>query len=170
MKNFTKVNGTKKQIFNALIILLDQKSPEDITISDICKEAEIVRMSFYRHFNSKEDVILYFFAQEITEFIEYAKSNNVSEPRDILSLRFEIIKNSAYTPILTKFDCIDKICVCIRTKFNEILNFDKPKDEYLWDYITGGIDSVTKKWIDDDMSLSIDEVAEKTYKFFYFSF
>lgn len=57
---------TKKKIIEAVKQLLEQKSPEEISIEEITKKACIAKGSFYTHFKRKEDVIL-----EI-DFQEYA--------------------------------------------------------------------------------------------------
>lgn len=44
-------------ITEALFKLLNNKSYDDITVTDICKEAGYTRMSFYRNFTSKEDIL-----------------------------------------------------------------------------------------------------------------
>lgn len=44
---------------DALLKLLNEKPMEEITISEITDTADVARVTFYRHFNSKED-LLYF--------------------------------------------------------------------------------------------------------------
>ena len=44
-------------ISDALICLMRQKHFSRITVTEICREADIGRKTFYRHFELKEDVI-----------------------------------------------------------------------------------------------------------------
>ena len=53
-----KQNLTKKYIFEAYKSLLTTKKYEDISVCDICKRAGVSRMSFYRNFESKEDLTI----------------------------------------------------------------------------------------------------------------
>ena len=46
-----------KHINEALLGLLKEKSLNEISISEICETAGVGRMSFYRNYESKEDVI-----------------------------------------------------------------------------------------------------------------
>ncbi len=46
-----------KHITDSLLNLLEKKEIEDITISELCDNAGIGRVSFYRNFNSKEDIL-----------------------------------------------------------------------------------------------------------------
>ena len=47
----------KKQITKALIDLMKKKKIADISISEICDKAQVGRASFYRNYDSKEEVI-----------------------------------------------------------------------------------------------------------------
>ena len=46
-----------EHINEALLGLLKEKSLNEISISEICETAGVGRMSFYRNYESKEDVI-----------------------------------------------------------------------------------------------------------------
>ena len=48
---------TKNHITNALIDLLYHKNYSDINISEIVKKAQVSRNSFYRNYNTKEDIL-----------------------------------------------------------------------------------------------------------------
>ena len=47
-------------IFEALMLLLDQKKYEDITISELAEKAGVSRMTYYRTYENKEDVVIQF--------------------------------------------------------------------------------------------------------------
>ena len=46
-----------EHIIDALLKLLREKPIKEISISELCKQAGIGRASFYRNFNSKEDIL-----------------------------------------------------------------------------------------------------------------
>lgn len=48
----------KESITQALLILMESKDFQKITITDIVNKAGVVRMSFYRNYTRKEDVLL----------------------------------------------------------------------------------------------------------------
>ena len=52
-----RITKTRKAIQNAYLNLLKQKGTEKITISDIAREADIDRKTFYLHYDSTEDII-----------------------------------------------------------------------------------------------------------------
>ena len=46
-----------RHITKSLLALLENKTIDDISISELCDNAGIGRASFYRNFNSKEDIL-----------------------------------------------------------------------------------------------------------------
>lgn len=50
---------SKKWLCDALIMLMKNNSFQDITITQICQEADLSRRTFYRLFSSKESLIVY---------------------------------------------------------------------------------------------------------------
>ena len=57
MDNIAKNNYVKSQITNALIDILKAKELRDISISEVTNTAEVSRISFYRNYSEKEDVL-----------------------------------------------------------------------------------------------------------------
>ena len=47
----------KKNITEALFALMDKKDFSKITVTDIIEEAKVARASFYRNYESKEDLL-----------------------------------------------------------------------------------------------------------------
>lgn len=50
---------SQKLISDALLRLLEEKAFSDISVSDLCREAQVSRQTFYSLFGTKENVILY---------------------------------------------------------------------------------------------------------------
>ena len=57
MNNEQKNTYVKEQITKTLLLLLETKNINDISISELTNTAEIGRVSFYRNYKSKEDVL-----------------------------------------------------------------------------------------------------------------
>ena len=49
--------ATKQKIFSCAVSLFAQKSYENVTVQDICSEAEVSVGAFYHHFKSKENIL-----------------------------------------------------------------------------------------------------------------
>lgn len=63
----------KSFIAESLLLLLEQKPFEDITVSEIVQKAGVNRSTYYRHFEKKEDVILYFLDSLSGDILEWDK-------------------------------------------------------------------------------------------------
>ena len=62
----------KESLTEALFILMRKKPFEEITITEISKLAGVSRISFYRNFDSKEDILVkYLFEKSMDAFSKY---------------------------------------------------------------------------------------------------
>lgn len=68
----------KSGITMALFSLMHQKSFSDITISEIIRTAGVARVSFYRNYDSKEDVLLTLIEDILEEFRSTIDSNETN--------------------------------------------------------------------------------------------
>lgn len=50
-------NNTKKRIRESALRLFDERSFEEVTINEICKESGITKHTFYYYFKSKDDLL-----------------------------------------------------------------------------------------------------------------
>ena len=64
-----RITKTRKSIQNAYLNLLRQKGTEKITISDIAREADIDRKTFYLHYDSPEDIIREYAEEKTRELL-----------------------------------------------------------------------------------------------------
>ena len=53
-----QVQRTKSWIFDSLMLLMDEKPYDGITVSDIADKAGVARPTFYRNFDDKDEVVL----------------------------------------------------------------------------------------------------------------
>jgi AcrR family transcriptional regulator len=62
-KEDPRVVRTKRDLSDALVELLEEKSFGEIAVKDICDRALISKNTFYNNFDSKEDLLAYCFGQ-----------------------------------------------------------------------------------------------------------
>ena len=68
MDNTEKNSYVKKQITDALLNLLQEKELKDISISEITSTAQVSRISFYRNYSYKEDIIKEYISLTLNEW------------------------------------------------------------------------------------------------------
>lgn len=67
----------KECVVSALLKLIYEKPLSSITISELCKLAGVSRMTFYRNYESKEDI----FKKQLAELFQKYKDDGFRKPR-----------------------------------------------------------------------------------------
>lgn len=161
--NNAEINAiTKEAIEQALIFLLNEKSFKDITITEIAKKAGVSRTAYYRNYKSKEDILSTCLKTIMTNtsnaLLEYNVLENAKETWVALLQKvkenykeYKLLLSAGYKNII-----IDE--------FNKSMNDNISKKQfelyYSNLYWAGAISSVVLEWIEDDMNISIEQVAE----------
>ena len=80
-----QVERTKSWIFDALMLLIDEKPYEKITVSDIAGKAGVARPTFYRNFDGKDEVILQYLSNSFKpELLSTEKAGKEGKPNNIV--------------------------------------------------------------------------------------
>lgn len=84
MNNAEKNSYVKKQITNAILILLKEKEFSDISVSEITTTAQVSRISFYRNYKDKESIIKEYISLTLNEWNEKHPKSSEHTEDDIL--------------------------------------------------------------------------------------
>lgn len=160
-----QMGESKELITQALIRLLNDKPLTSISMTEIANEADVVRMTLYRHFKSKEDIILHIVETKIDDLMKEMDNTSELKMYNLLLFRFRILKGSPFTNMLYECNQLDKLLSIIRTHVmnNQQLFSHANYDPFLLDFFIGGIDKVTEMWIDEGMQTPPDEMAKRVY-------
>ena len=154
----------KESLQQALILLMDKKPFDAITITELCRKAGVSRMAFYGNYNSKENLL----KKVVLESVERLLDRIGSPFRETTNL-------SWYEEM---FNSIKEDEFCLRTIFrsgfkheyllilNELVLHDpsvSPENKYLRIIWTGGVANVIISWIEEGLK----EPPEKMAKFCY---
>ena len=93
MNNEQKNTYVKKQITATLIDLLKKKSLPEISISELTDKAGIGRVSFYRNYQSKEDILKEESNRLIKEWGKLYESNPESAPETLFPSLFDFYRD-----------------------------------------------------------------------------
>lgn len=161
---------SKTWIVNALLQLMIEKSFKDITVKEISERADLVRRTFYRNFNSKEEILHYYSEQLINEYMELLKIENELSLYNVSRVYFEFwSQHIDFLRVLKE----NNLLVFLLNKYDEylpmlhkILRSEHLKDypeEYAEYYVTfnaGGFWNVLLKWISEDPVKDPSKMAE----------
>ena len=144
---------SQKLISDALLKLLEDTPFSDISISDICREAQVSRQTFYSLFGTKENVIIYelgknccFLPEKSSTFCRSAVFHGFCEGYS----RY-IIENQHIISLLVKNDMIHFLYDVQYRSLMECEHFISDiSDEsrvFIVDFIASGMNSIAKNYI-----------------------
>ncbi len=148
-------------ITEALLILLRDKEYKDISITEICKKAGVTRMSFYRNFESKED-ILFKKVRNVTD--SFVKESDISYKSDTVS--------SYFVKLFTHMQQQKELCAAlnkagliymVKDEFDRVFlnTYKNDYDEYKSLFLAGGIYNVFLFWLINDCRDDPETLAQR---------
>ena len=159
---------SKIWLTEALFYLLKTKSFSKITINDIAKKAGVSRLTFYRNFNSKEDILQQRFDTLFDNFYNDITKNNITSVRDTILLVFSYwYKNQEYLKILIDNKLEKNIYTNFNTYILRIFNKLNIAEFYSPEHITfisGGLFFSMINWIESDCQQSPKEITNSIIK------
>lgn len=173
MKENIQVARSKEWITNALIKLLKKNPFRKISIEDITKEAGVTRPTFYRNFESKEDVLINQ-GRKIYEKLMLDLELNLKEGRDTFSSIKKIVLVFNDYADLFKILLENKQEYLIMQSFEvEISNILKiifgleKEDRYKIKFYEGALFSIAVEWLKNSQKESVEELSGIIYNLFY---
>ena len=155
-------NLTKLYIYKALIKLLGKKQYDKITVCEITKTAGVSRMSFYRNFESKEDLIFKGINDIVKSVNNKIKQHEVINTYTITKEFFEIFKN--FKSIFPSFDnsSITKTMldtIIKRMRENVPVDYMNKTSKYIPIFYFGAISTTMIDWLKSGANETPDEMA-----------
>lgn len=74
--NNPSVIRSQQWLYNSLLMLMKEKPFDSITIGEITKNADLDRTTFYRNFDSKEDILNVGISKIKNKYIDVLKKHN----------------------------------------------------------------------------------------------
>ena len=168
-----RIRKTRQSIQQALIRLAYERDTTSVTVTDVCKSADINRSTFYAHFYDIQDVVesieqetvdRIFDLCETTDFCAlmqdpYPVLRRISEELGQSPEKMEFVRRSSKAP-----GFIEKLKAAFRTRL--IKDYEtrtgKPIPERLCvaiGFYTSGVTDVYAGWIKSESKLSLDELC-----------
>ncbi len=166
---------TQKAISDAFLALIKEFPYEEISVTSLCRRADVVRKTFYNNFQSKDDVVRYLINDIFHEMESMVDLRHMSVQKILLiSFRF-IMQNRDdlllfYNRGLIRF-AYKSISAYI-TKDHILTKLDEKKiDSRAYKYIAAQISavliSVIETWIENGFEEPIEFMAELTEALMY---
>lgn len=180
-KTESKYFFTAQLMKEALLLLLEKKDIEYITVKEICEKAGVNRSTFYLHYDSIDDLF-----EEVIDMLnnEFRNSFAVKDIRNILKdgtkdeLMFikeefivpylEFVKRNKRTlkmirnrTLLFKKDKVYKN-MCEELFYPILSKFGVPVEEqpFILEFFTRGTAGIIYKWLEKDCEMEISKIVE----------
>lgn len=176
-KDDRRVRYTKMVLKESFIKLLEKKDISQITIKEICEDADINRATFYAHYSDQydllrkiEDELLHNISSHLSEFDERYINMEAVLPAEKI---FEYLKENARLCKLLlsergDFGFQKKVMMLVYDKIITELTVNnkisKEDAEYVYSFTITGCVGIVQKWLDDDMKKSSHFMAETVVK------
>ena len=176
MKNHeSKYYNTALLMNEALLILLEKKEYEFITVKEICEKAGVNRSTFYLHYETIDDLLEETITMTHNKF-QKAFNNKTINPRILAKEDLFFIKEEELTTYLNfvkeqkrlyklmfKYSYLFKGEAMLKVFYDEIFEIvldkygvSKQERDYVFTYYTSGVVAVIQKWINNDC---IDDIS-----------
>ena len=185
-KSESKYFNTAKKMDKALISLLEKKSFEYITVSEICKMAEVNRSTFYLHYENTVDLLnetARFLLDDFMSYFNTDAKNITNKFKESPLDELNFISNEYLQPYLTyikdnKSVFLTVLLHSVPFGFNEIFqnlyenifnpileryNYPIADRKYALIFYLNGITAIVKEWLKDDCKKTIEDVSQIIY-------
>lgn len=163
--------ATKKKIVDGLFELLKDNELASISVSNICQTASVSRMSYYRSFKSKDQIIDYKIDQIFTEFFNYLMTRPNHDISAFLEAYFAVCrKNAYYIGILIDADLNDRLYNKLHFYLTDLIEkgiFKLRTDiPVMWvNFAAGGLSQMVVQWVKDGLVQTNQEMVMVAHRF-----
>ena len=174
-----RVLRSRRVMVEAFERLLATKPYEAITVTDIAREADVDRKTFYKHFGSIDGLLAYMLDRHVEEIVNnthallFHNGELVEQGLDRrLHTFFDVVNVSIMRNIALNrrvFECVpfELLLSCVKSSMLEELHRydalprEMPEDlvEYCLSFVFGGILSAYRHWIVSDSDVPIETVS-----------
>lgn len=176
-KDDRRVKYTKMVLKESFIKLLEQKEISQITIKEICENADINRATFYAHYSDQYDLMRKI-EEELLENVssyltDYMQSKPTVDFVGMIEKILEYIKENAELCKLLlgergDLDFQKRIMMFVYAKnINHLISNDaiaKEDAEYIYAFTITGCVGLIQKWLEGDMKKTARSIAELLVK------
>lgn len=161
----TTTEFLKECMADALIKLLENKPLDEITVSEITETADVARVTYYRHFNSKEE-LLYFKCSLIGDRWYNDLSAEQTADNVFLTTSFFRLMAENQDLLFTLYHA-NLYHIALLSLYNSIRGDEEhlPDDEtYSAAFLSFGMFGILTEWVRNDFNKSPEELTALTFQ------
>ena len=168
-----RIVKSEESLMSALIVLMGKKKLEELTISEICQEADVNRNTFYSHYSSVREL----FEEMNGKYMEalFASAKVFDEPNDstiknLVNVLDKMKEKGNLTKIIfSESNSIKHLNTLLQilfpTSIIDNLKIENLSLEECHAFLIGGITSLILRWIENDFQESPKNFGRKIFNF-----
>lgn len=167
--NLTKRNQHIREcIGRSLLILMKEKQLESITITELVNHANVSRMTFYKYYKTKLEVLSDFMYELVHEYMKDAnEKNNIGQFGEYKHIKhcFEFFKEyHCFVSILIGANMYSVIINALNDYMDQYVLKNSNRSRYELYYYAGALCNIYVKWIEGGMKETPEQIAHIVYR------
>ena len=167
---------TKKVIAYSFKDLMNKMPFAKITVSDIMKQADLRRQTFYYHFQDKYELIEWIYISDthenISDFLDYEKWDAILDRLFLYFYRERKFYRNAFT-YYEDNGFTQSLFENLQALYLKILNdetvtcrtFTESRKSFIAEFLSHGTVGIIIKWIEKDCNVRPKEMADHVYSY-----
>ena len=161
-----QIDESRNLILDGFFSVLKHKQYSKISMSEIAERSTLTRMTLYRHFKNKDELLKYLIMNIIKDIKTKFAQLEHKTLANLIRVRFLVISKNKYLkaalsneevePIVREFISLGRFMFTNRSEYN------LKQNKYMVNFIMGGMESITKKWLLEGMKESPDTITKET--------
>lgn len=150
--------SSRRWLVESLLDIMDEKNYTKISISEVAEHAQLSRRTFYRHFDSIDDVLVYYLTKISRELADKFYLGVIAGNgfEDFVMIYFEFWNK--YKELLRLLQKNQLLYLLQETVLPNLLNSletdSNENNNYLFCFLFGGIHNMLIMWVEDGMRKS----------------
>ncbi|MBL7005585.1 MAG: TetR/AcrR family transcriptional regulator [Spirochaetia bacterium] len=165
MKKTRQIEESKEMIASSFKDLMKNSTFSELTLSEIADHAGVNRMTIYRHFKSKEKILLYCAQKSLEEHKKQA-SNSFRPSQELIYQRLEWIRTLPQLPILLQSREIENLLDDFmleshRPVLERFCGISYEEDPHIYHFYFGGVNRTIRDWLNTGCQEPAETIAKK---------
>lgn len=170
-KENRRVLLTKQLLKEALLRLLETKSIEKINVSELCREADVNRATFYHHFSDPHDVLVEVeqeIVDEIGQFSEW-RDGGISQEEFFVRFCTYLDENAPLLRVLIRYNAeedlmavvaeLNRYIIQVKEHVGPLASLNEESIGYVSTFYGCGVYSLLRRWILAENRMPPEEIA-----------
>ena len=152
-------------IVQSLLLLLQDKSIEEISVKEIVEKAGVNRSTYYRHFGTKQDVVRHFYRLRLDEYLSCV-SADISARAYLTGMFESFLRYKKELILLDQRGLSFLLLEELNTRIAQVHGNNKAAIHSLaCNYHIGGVFNSFRYWLFEDMATPPDKLAHQCMMF-----